>query len=90
MSRACSITLMPHHSLHVNPLHGMYRIAADKRNGVHEASIVALPSIRCSIYLYIVFGQVALAQWSSSNVLKLCERFYVNPFTDRHTYGTII
>ena len=73
-----------------SPLHGLYKISKAVNNGVRYATIVPLSDIRRSIHLYPLFGQVAPVQWSSSNVLDMCEKFWVNSFTDRHAYGTVV
>ena len=70
--------------------HLLYRIKrALSPNGKRLASIVPLQSIRWSIQLFPSFGPVAPREWTSSNVLDLCPLFYINSFTDRHTYHTI-
>ncbi|KAL0574790.1 hypothetical protein V5O48_007182 [Marasmius crinis-equi] len=70
---------------------GLYRIArsADATAGSVDASIVPVSDIRRSIHLYPKFGPVAPPEWTSSNVLDQAPHFYVNSFSDRHTYFTI-
>ena len=69
--------------------HGMYKVQRNLRDGAQVSTIVPLSAIRRSIQLYPDFGSSAPADWKSSNVLDVCPRFFVNPFTDRHTHGTI-
>ena len=70
--------------------HGMYRISLDIRSNVREASIIPLSQIRRSIHLFPHFGLQVPREWSSANVLDKSSKFYVNSFTDRHVYGTVI
>ena len=70
--------------------HLLYRVKrALPPNGERLASVIPLHNIRRSIQLFPVFGSVAPREWTSSNVLDLCPTFYVNSFTDRHSYHTI-
>ena len=73
-----------------DPIHGLYKLQKAARNGVRFASIIPLASIRRSIHLYPSFGRTVPADWTSSNVLDKCDKFFVNCFTDRHTYGTVV
>ena len=56
---------------------------------VPRASVIPLARIRRSAHLIPQFPQPIPPQWTSHNVLDLCEKFYVNSFTDRHTYMTL-
>ena len=70
--------------------HLLYRVKrALSPNGDRLASVIPLQCIRRSIQLFPSFGPIAPREWTSSNVLDLCPSFYVNSFTDRHTYYTI-
>ncbi|KAI0266106.1 hypothetical protein BC834DRAFT_875516 [Gloeopeniophorella convolvens] len=42
-----------------------------------------------SVHLYPRFGPSAPRDWQSYNVLELCERFFVNPFIDLHTFSAL-
>ncbi|TFY54970.1 hypothetical protein EVJ58_g8548 [Rhodofomes roseus] len=54
------------------------------------AAIVPLKSLHRSVHLIPKFGPAKPAEWTSDNVLELCENFYVNSFTDRQTYITVV
>jgi len=71
-----------------DPHHLLYQVSAERdTEGNHlVASIVPLDDIRRSVHLFPKFGRVAPHTWTSSNVLDLCQTFYVNSFTDRHFY----
>ncbi|KAI0055664.1 hypothetical protein BV25DRAFT_1815283 [Artomyces pyxidatus] len=74
------------------PNHLMYRVAhAYERDGEERlASIVPVQQLVRSVHLIPRFGpEPAPREWSSASVLELCAAFYVNSFTDRHTYITI-
>ena len=73
-----------------NPNHGMYKVSCALQNGEHLCSIIPVSDFRHSIHLIPRFGKVAPAHWMSSNVLEQYDSFYVNPFSDWHTYMTII
>ena len=34
-------------------------------------------------------GRLYALEWTSENVLELCKKFYVSPWSDRHAYITI-
>ncbi|KAG1896530.1 uncharacterized protein F5891DRAFT_958533, partial [Suillus fuscotomentosus] len=70
--------------------HGLYKISRLIRNGERLASIIDISDIRRSVHLIPKFGPVAPREWTSSTVLELCSTFFVNSFSDRHAYLTII
>ncbi|KAJ7488789.1 hypothetical protein B0H11DRAFT_1720260, partial [Mycena galericulata] len=66
--------------------HGMYKIS---RAVERAASIIHVANIRRSIHLFPQFGPVAPWEWTSENVLELCTKFYVSPWSDRHADVTV-
>ena len=67
--------------------HLLYKVSPQKEpDGTNVCSIIPLANIRCSIHLFPKFGPFAPQEWTSSNVLDLCNTFFVNDFTDRHMY----
>ncbi|KAK7031890.1 hypothetical protein R3P38DRAFT_3313820 [Favolaschia claudopus] len=66
--------------------HGMYKIS---RPADRIASIIPVSDIRRTVQLFPQFGPVAPREWTSQNVLELCNKFYVNPWSDRHCYVTV-
>lgn len=54
------------------------------------AAIVPLQTLQRSVHLIPKFGPAKPPEWTSENVMNLCESFYVNSFTDRHTYITVV
>ncbi|KAH9829113.1 uncharacterized protein C8Q71DRAFT_718714 [Rhodofomes roseus] len=73
------------------PNHLFYRIQRPRtQDGERFAAIVPLESLHRSAHLIPKFGAVQPPEWTSDNVLELCETFYVNSFTDRHTYITVV
>jgi hypothetical protein len=66
--------------------HGMYKITRSLKDGEHLASVIPVHDIVRSVVLLPKFGPVAPREWSTSTVLEECTTFYVNPFTDRHSY----
>lgn len=73
-----------------DPNHGLYKIKASIRDGDRLASVIPLRTIRRSVYLFPNFGPVAPREWTSANVLDRCTTFYVDVFSDRHAYHTMI
>ncbi|KAI0062769.1 hypothetical protein BV25DRAFT_1870210 [Artomyces pyxidatus] len=69
--------------------HLMYKITRSMRNGRRMAAVIPVSSIERSVQLFPRFGACAPREWTSFNVLELCDSFRVNPFVDRHTYMTI-
>ena len=70
-----------------DPNHLLFKISPVKdREGRNICSIIPLANIRRSVHLLPKFGRVAPKEWTSSNVLDLCNHFFVNTFTDRHLY----
>ena len=68
--------------------HLLYKVSPQKEpDGTRVCSIIPLANIRHSVHLFPKFGPFAPQEWtSSSNVLDLCNTFFVNDFTDRHMY----
>ena len=73
-----------------DPLHGLYKIKKALRNGVRQAAVVPLCTLRRSMHVYPSFGRDTPVDWTSSNVLDKCSTFFVNSFTDRHAYGIVV
>ncbi|KAJ7083270.1 hypothetical protein C8R43DRAFT_1092761 [Mycena crocata] len=69
-----------------DPNHGMYKISRPEEC---TGSIIPVANIRRSIHLFPQFGPVAPRGWTRENILELCTKFYVNPWSDRHTYVTV-
>jgi hypothetical protein len=72
-----------------DPNHQLYKISPLKRDGTHVCSVIPLANVCRSVQLFPRFGQFAPPEWSSSNVLDLCDTFFLNSFTDRHLYRII-
>ncbi|GJE98156.1 hypothetical protein PsYK624_143780 [Phanerochaete sordida] len=72
------------------PNHGMYKVTRSMRNGKRETAVIPLTDIRRSVHLHPAFGPIVPRDWSSSNVLDKCPKFFVSNFMDRHAYGTIM
>ncbi|KAG2120459.1 uncharacterized protein F5147DRAFT_741494 [Suillus discolor] len=70
--------------------HGLYKISHIIRNGERLVSIIDISDICRSVHLIPKFGPVVPHEWTSSTVLELCSSFFVNSFSDRHAYLTII
>ncbi|KIP06193.1 hypothetical protein PHLGIDRAFT_107242 [Phlebiopsis gigantea 11061_1 CR5-6] len=79
--------------------HGLFKIGrsttvgssiANERHGARSAVVVPLTDVRRSIHLWPCFGVEVPRSWSSDSVLDDCPKFFVSPFTDRHSYGTVV
>ncbi|KAI0060270.1 hypothetical protein BV25DRAFT_1807574 [Artomyces pyxidatus] len=72
------------------PHHCMYQISRSRsRHNTRVAAIIPVSRFQRSVHLIPKFGPEIHPEWTSSNVLELCPHFFVNSFTDRHTYITI-
>jgi len=66
--------------------HLMYKVTHSIKDGKRDSAVIRVSDIERSVALIPKFGPVAPREWTSANVLEECTTFYVNPFTDRHTY----
>ena len=73
-----------------DPLHGLYKIKKAIRNGIRQAEVLPLHTIRRSMHVYPSFGPTIPEGWTSANVLDMCNVFFLNSFTDRHVYGIVV
>ena len=70
--------------------HLLYKISPlQDQNGGHICSVIPLANICWSVHLLPRFGPSAPQDWTSSNVLDLCNTFFVNSFTDKHLYRVL-
>ena len=72
------------------PNHLMYQVKRSYNHGKPLASIIPLDLIHRGVHLIPKFDTAAAVGWTSETVLKECTTFYVNSFTDRDTFNTII
>ena len=72
------------------PNHFLYQIQRSYFKGKPLASIIPLSLVHRSVHLIPKFDTTAAVGWKSDTVLKECSTFYVNSFTDRDTFNTII
>ena len=68
----------------------MYRINYLSVQGEQQSSVIPVDLITQSVHLFPKFGQFANADWKSSDVLDKAMSFFVNPFSNRFSYSTII
>ena len=73
-----------------DPCSLMYKVSRSyDNNGKPLSSIIPVANIQRSVHLIPRFGPVTPRSWSSNTILQDCTTFYVNSFTDRHTYMTV-
>ena len=70
--------------------HCMYQICYLRVQGEQQSSVIPINLITQSVHLFPKFGHVANADWKSSDVLDKAMAFFVNPFSNRFSYSTII
>ncbi|KAJ8468795.1 hypothetical protein ONZ45_g17114 [Pleurotus djamor] len=71
--------------------HGLYKVRPIKdAEGSSVSEVIPIANIRRSVHLFPRFGPFAPPEWTSNNVLDLCDTFFVNTFTDRHMYRIVI
>ena len=70
--------------------HTLYRVRRSLQGTDRLASVVPLASIRRSAQLMPNYGRKVPAHWSHHTVLDSCPSFYINPYSDRHAFHTIV
>ena len=73
-----------------NDDHLLYEIHKVTFEDKPVASIIPLYNIVRSVHLFPKFPSPLPEEWSSSSVLDDCDTFYVNSFSDRHAFHTIV
>ena len=58
-------------------------------DGDRPARVVPATDILRSVSLFPKFGVSVPREWTSDSVLDDCSTFYVNPFSDPHSYVAI-
>ena len=72
-----------------DPKHLMYRVSRSIKDGRRSSGVISLDAVVRSIHLFPRFGHVthvAPREWDSLTVLDNCMSFYINPFSDLHSY----
>ena len=73
------------------PRHLFYEVSRASYQGHRVASIIPLSNIRRSLHLLSKFGQHLVDRdYQSSTILEDYDTFYVNCFSDRHAFHTIV
>ena len=73
------------------PRHLFYEISRASYQGHRVASIIPLSNIKRSLHLFPKFGQHSVNRdYQSSTILEDFNTFYVNCFSDRHAFHTIV
>ncbi|KAI0056689.1 hypothetical protein BV25DRAFT_1813639 [Artomyces pyxidatus] len=71
------------------PNHLMYRVSRSVVDDTRVTAIIPVTDLSRSVHLIPQFGPECDREWTSSNVLELCDTFFVNSFTERGTYITV-
>jgi hypothetical protein len=66
--------------------HKMYKVQSLDWQDLRFVSVIDVQSIYRSVHLIPRFGRSVPREWTTFNVLDKCQSFYVNCFTDWHTY----
>ena len=64
----------------------MFVVAPATRNQVSFSQVVELEDIVRSCHLIPKFGSVVSLDWTRDNVYDRCNKFFVNPFIDVHSF----
>jgi hypothetical protein len=75
---------------HAERNHGLYKVSYLQKNGEQISSIVPVDTIWQSVHLYPSFDATANRTWKLTNVLDSATSFFVNPFSSRFAYATIV
>ena len=70
--------------------HLLYKIHKVTFENKPVASMIPLYNIVRSVHLFPKFPTPVSEHWTSSNVLDNCDIFYVNSFSDRHAFHTLV
>jgi hypothetical protein len=70
--------------------YGMYKISRSYVGGDRLASIIPVKNIARSIHLFPKFGPVVPPEWTSSNILDKCSIFYVNSYSSKVMFASLI
>lgn len=65
---------------------GLYAIKRSVEEDDRLVSILPADRIVRSVSLYPNFGPDLNISWTRDNVLEKCSNFFMNPFSDKHTY----
>ncbi|VDB94448.1 unnamed protein product [Peniophora sp. CBMAI 1063] len=68
----------------------LYHIRREVIQQERLVSILPIERIRRSVSLFPRLGTAIDPFWTADNVLEVCEHFFVNCFSDKHAYVTII
>ena len=68
------------------PNHLLYKVTRLTHCEQWCASIIPVDTIHRSVHLLPIFGQHMSQDWDTFSVLKKCNAFYVNPFSDHDSY----
>lgn len=64
----------------------LYKISRSYSNMSRKGIVVSLDVIFRSCHLIPFWGQTVDRTWSSENVLDICDKFFLNSFSDHHMY----
>lgn len=70
--------------------HNFFEVRRQVQGQDRLAAVIPLANIRRSVALMPKFGRKKPADWTSGNVLDKCPSFYVNNYSDRHAYYTVV
>lgn len=75
-----------------NPLadHQFYQVKKLFYQGRRVGSVIPLANITRSVHLFPKFDPVNYRKWTSATVLEDCSVFYLNHFSDRNAFHTMI
>lgn len=73
-------------------VHGLYQVTrAFQSDGTRTSTIVPIANIRRSVHLIPKFDSPCVnCDDNADNVLEVYNTFYINSFSDRHAYFTMI
>ena len=76
-----------------DPNHGMYKISKTRQKGTRikqpGSSIIPLENITRSAHLLPIYEEADSQNWTSDNVLDMCNHFHVNRFPDINAHRTL-
>jgi hypothetical protein len=66
-----------------------YEVSRSKNGGKRQSAVIPLDTLYQSCHLIPKFGQAVPSNWNSSNVIEVCNHFYLNDMIDLSFYQTL-
>ncbi|KIJ31667.1 hypothetical protein M422DRAFT_266567 [Sphaerobolus stellatus SS14] len=69
--------------------YSMWSVRRAMQEGKRKAGIIRLDTIRSACQLFPRFGHACPSSWTSSNILEVCESFYMSPYLSKYFFNAL-